>query len=98
MDIALNQDMSFITLILQASWVVKGVLLLLLFASVASWWLIFEKIFTLHRERLQAEAFEREFWGGSHSKSPSAPMKRDAAAVWKKCFVPAGANSAANAS
>jgi len=67
MDIALSQDMSFIALILQASWVVKGVLLLLLFASVASWWLIFEKIFTLRRERGQAETFEREFWGGGHS-------------------------------
>lgn len=64
MDIALSQDMSFITLILQASWVVKGVLLVLLFASVTSWWLIFEKIFTLRRERGQAEVFEREFWGG----------------------------------
>ncbi len=68
MDIALSQDMSFVNLILQASWVVKAVLLLLLFASVASWWLIFEKIFTLRRERLQAEVFEREFWGGGHSE------------------------------
>jgi biopolymer transport protein TolQ len=67
MDIALSQDMSFITLVAQASWVVKSVLLLLLFASVTSWWLIFEKIFTLRRERLQAEVFEREFWGGGHS-------------------------------
>lgn len=64
MDIALSQDMSFVALIAQASWVVKGVMLLLLFASVASWWLIFEKIFTLRRERAQAEVFEREFWGG----------------------------------
>jgi biopolymer transport protein TolQ len=68
MDIALSQDMSFVNLILQASWVVKAVLLLLLLASVASWWLIFEKIFTLRRERLQAEVFEREFWGGGHSE------------------------------
>ncbi|OYY94353.1 MAG: protein TolQ [Hydrogenophilales bacterium 28-61-23] len=65
---AVSQDMSFITLILQASWVVKSVLLLLLFASVASWWLIFDKVFTLRRERSQAEAFEREFWGGGHSE------------------------------
>ncbi len=63
MDIALSQDMSFVNLIFQASWVVKAVLLLLLIASLASWWLIFEKIFTLRRERMQAEVFEREFWG-----------------------------------
>ncbi len=64
MEIALTQDMSFIALVAQASWVVKGVMLLLLFASVASWWLIFEKWFTLRREQRQSEAFEREFWGG----------------------------------
>jgi len=68
MDIALSQDMSFVNLIFQASWVVKAVLLLLLIASLASWWLIFEKIFTLRRERMQAEVFEREFWGGGHSE------------------------------
>ena len=67
MDIALSQDMSFISLIQQASWVVKAVMLLLLAASLASWWLIFEKLFTLRRERLQAEVFEREFWGGGHT-------------------------------
>jgi len=67
MDIALTQDMSFISLIQQASWVVKFVMLLLLAASLASWWLIFEKLFTLRRERLQAEVFEREFWGGGHT-------------------------------
>ena len=60
--------MSFVNLIFQASWVVKAVLLLLLIASLASWWLIFEKIFTLRRERMQAEVFEREFWGGGHSE------------------------------
>ena len=36
MDIALTQDMSFLALIAQASWVVKGVMLLLLFASAAT--------------------------------------------------------------
>jgi biopolymer transport protein TolQ len=68
MDISLTQDMSFINLVAQATWVVKGVLLILLFASVVSWWLIFEKAFSLRRERREAEAFEREFWGGGHSK------------------------------
>jgi len=67
MAISLAQDMSFITLVAQASWVVKGVLLLLLFASVMSWWLIFEKLIVIRREFKAAEAFEREFWGGGHS-------------------------------
>jgi biopolymer transport protein TolQ len=68
MDIALTQDMTFVALIAQASWVVKGVLLLLLFASVVSWWLIFEKWFLLRREWRQTEVFEREFWGGGHAE------------------------------
>ncbi|MBI5330490.1 MAG: protein TolQ [Betaproteobacteria bacterium] len=62
----LTQDLSFLTLITQASWVVKFVLLILLAASVASWWQIFDKYFTLRRERQEAEAFEREFWSGGH--------------------------------
>jgi biopolymer transport protein TolQ len=57
MDIALTQDMSFLALIAQASWVVKGVLLLLLFASVVSWWLIFEKWFLLRKEWRQTEVW-----------------------------------------
>lgn len=64
MELALTHDLSFIALVAQASWVVKAVMLLLLFASVISWWLIFEKLFLLRRERRDAEAFEREFWGG----------------------------------
>lgn len=68
MDIALTQDMSFIALIAQASWVVKGVLLVLLLASVVSWWMIFEKWFLLRKEWRQTEVFEREFWGGGHAE------------------------------
>ena len=63
MELSLAQDMSFLSLIAQASWVVKGVMLLLLFASVMSWGLIFEKLCTLRREFRASEAFEREFWG-----------------------------------
>jgi biopolymer transport protein TolQ len=67
MELSLAQDMSFLSLVAQASWVVKGVLLLLVFASVLSWWLIFEKLFTLRRELRASDAFEKDFWGGGHS-------------------------------
>lgn len=60
----LNQDLSFIDLVLHASWVVKLIMLLLLSASLASWWMIFVKLFVLRRERKQAERFERDFWSG----------------------------------
>ncbi len=68
MELALAQDMTFIALIAQASWVVKAVMLLLLFASVVSWWLIFEKWFLLRREWRLTHLFEREFWGGGHAE------------------------------
>ncbi len=67
MELALAKDMTFLALIAQASWVVKVVMLLLLFASVVSWWLIFEKWFLLRREWRRTHQFEREFWGGGSS-------------------------------
>jgi len=64
----LTQDLSFLEMIVHASWVVKGVLVLLLLASMTSWWIIFVKLFALRRERRGAEEFEREFWSGGFSE------------------------------
>lgn len=63
MKFALNQDLSLLAIVLSASWVVKGVMLLLLAASLASWWIIFLKHFALKREQRRTDDFEREFWG-----------------------------------
>lgn len=56
--------MSFTHLILQASWVVQLVMLLLLLISLASWTVIFRKRIALTQARKQAEAFEDDFWSG----------------------------------
>ena len=48
----------------EASWVVQGVLLLLLLASVASWVVIFGKSALLREQQRQALAFEDKFWRG----------------------------------
>lgn len=61
----LSNDMAIFSLIAQASIVVKIVLVILLFASLMSWWYIFVKMFSVRRAQKQAEEFEREFWGGS---------------------------------
>jgi biopolymer transport protein TolQ len=53
------------SLIAQADPVVKGVLLLLVLASVWSWTVIFDKAFRLTRARRKAHAFERAFWSGA---------------------------------
>jgi len=65
---SLNQDLSFVDLVIHASWVVKFILLILLGASFTSWWMIFIKWFALRRERGQAESFERDFWSGGYQQ------------------------------
>ena len=60
-----SHDLTIIAMIVNASIVVKAVMALLVAASLFSWTYIFMKLFTLRRAHRQAEAFEREFWGGS---------------------------------
>jgi biopolymer transport protein TolQ len=60
-----TNDVAFLSLILNASIVVKIVMGILLLASLFSWWYIFVKMFTVSRAKKQAEEFEREFWGGT---------------------------------
>jgi biopolymer transport protein TolQ len=60
-----SHDLTILAMIINASIVVKVVMALLVLASLFSWTYIFMKIFTLRRALNQAEAFEREFWGGS---------------------------------
>jgi biopolymer transport protein TolQ len=57
-----SQDLSILQLILNASWVVQGIMLLLLAVSVISWYYIFRKMFSIKRARRQTEEFERAFW------------------------------------
>ncbi len=61
----MNQDMSIVSLVLHASWVVQLVMLLLAAVSVASWAAIFQKLFALRRVKALNEDFEREFWSGT---------------------------------
>ena len=57
-----TQDLSILQLILNASWVVQGIMVLLLAVSVISWYYIFRKMFGIRRARRQTEDFERTFW------------------------------------
>ncbi len=59
-----HADLSFVTLILQASIVVQAVIALLAAWSVWSWWRIFLKMFQLKQSTRDADAFEEEFWKG----------------------------------
>ena len=60
-----SHDLTVISMIANASIVVKIVMGLLLVASLFSWTYIFMKVFQIRRARAQADAFEREFWSGS---------------------------------
>jgi biopolymer transport protein TolQ len=61
----MNQDLDIVHLLLNASWVVKAVVVLLLAVSIASWAVIFEKAAALGRIHSKNEAFERAFWSGT---------------------------------
>ena len=60
-----SQNMSIVSLVLQASWVVQLVMLLLLGVSIASWAAIFRKLGALKKVKSLNEEFEREFWSGT---------------------------------
>jgi biopolymer transport protein TolQ len=61
----MNQDLSILHLVLNASIVVQAVMLLLMVVSIASWAAIFRKLFSLKKVKSQNEDFEREFWSGA---------------------------------
>ncbi|KPK08945.1 MAG: protein TolQ [Betaproteobacteria bacterium SG8_39] len=60
-----TQDLELWTLIVNASLVVKLVMLLLLAVSFLSWTFIFSKWIAIRRARRQTEQFERDFWSGN---------------------------------
>ncbi len=62
----ITQDLSFFSLITNASIVAQLVLLLLLAVSVMSWNYIFRKMFALKTAQKQTAAFERLFWSGGN--------------------------------
>ncbi|MCZ2328822.1 protein TolQ [Bartonella sp. F02] len=52
------------SLFMQANWVVKAVMIGLLLASIWSWAIILDKIFTYRKIRREIKRFERLFWSG----------------------------------
>jgi len=59
-----NADLSLLTLVQNASLLVQLVMLLLLLASMLSWWHIFRKHFAVREQQQLAEDFEQRFWKG----------------------------------
>lgn len=61
-----TQDLSFLSLITNASVLVQLVMLLLLGVSLTSWSYIFSKMFAIKKARAQTAEFERNFWSGGN--------------------------------
>ncbi|HUG23089.1 protein TolQ [Piscinibacter sp.] len=84
----MNQDLSIVTLVLQASLVVQIVMVGLMLTSLASWTVIFGKLFGLRRVRNDNEEFEREFWAGKNLNDlyADATKRVDSAAPMERIF------------
>lgn len=61
---SVDNKMSVLSLILNASFLVQMVMLLLLIASVMSWVMIFQRRRALKFARDNMKAFEEQFWSG----------------------------------
>jgi biopolymer transport protein TolQ len=82
----MSQDLSIVQLLLNASWVVQAVVLILMLVSVMSWAAIFRKLLSLKQVKNLNEEFEREFWSGKslnelfagaqQNAKSSGPMER----------------------
>ncbi|QDH71864.1 protein TolQ [Marilutibacter alkalisoli] len=62
---AIGGELDIFQLILHASLPVQAVMLILLFASIASWVIIFRKKKMLDRAMREADQFEEKFWSGA---------------------------------
>ncbi len=74
----MNQDLSIVNLLLNASWVVQGVVALLVGVSIASWAAIIRKITALKKVQNLNEAFDREFWSGTSLNDLAAGAAQNA--------------------
>jgi len=60
----MNNDMSILSLVTNASLLVQAVMAGLLAISIASWTVIFRKYFQIRAARVATDRFEAEFWRG----------------------------------
>jgi biopolymer transport protein TolQ len=84
----MTPDLSFVHLIMNASLVVKCVMLALLVVSLVSWTMIFNKRVALGRAKQEADKFEDQFWS-SEDLSPlynRITGKRDGVTGMEKMF------------
>ncbi len=81
-------DLSILSLIANASILVKGVMLLLALVSFMSWYWIFRKWFAIRDARAKTDQFERDFWSGGDLNAlyQSAVNDRHSAGALERIF------------
>ncbi len=73
----MSENANLIYYFLNASWVVKAVMLALLGASIFSWAYIAERYFYLRRIKAAAHEFEQAFWSGEDLSSLYMPQDHE---------------------
>jgi biopolymer transport protein TolQ len=83
-----TEDLSFLSLILNASLIVQLVMLILITMSIASWTVIFKKGSTLRGVKRDTERFERDFWSGGDLNTllEAAQRNNRSSAVMERIF------------
>lgn len=92
-----RQALSVYDMFAESDIFMKLLILGLIFASIWSWAIIFDKIMTFKKLRLRMKAFEEKFWSGgslenlftAYQKSPADPLSAifvSAMKEWKRAF------------
>jgi biopolymer transport protein TolQ len=83
-----QQDLSIVQLVLHASLVVQLVIVVLMAMSLASWTVIFGKLFGIKRVQTLNEGFERDFWSGQNLQDlyADASKRADSAGPMSRIF------------
>ena len=88
MNPTVTHDMSVLSLVTGASVLVQIVMLMLVLASLFSWYYIFLKVFTFRRAARLADEFEKTFWSGADLNElyQRAIEKRSSASSLERIF------------
>jgi len=89
LPLAASADLSLLAMFWQAHWVVKLVMLGLLFCSVWVWAIAIDKIFLYARTRRSMDSFEQAFWSGESVEELYRSLAAKPTHSMAACFVAA---------
>lgn len=78
----MTHEMSFWSLVANASLIVQLIMLMLVLISLGSWWVIVKKYLVLNSAKGAADQFEDDFWSGIDLASLYARINRQKEPVW----------------